>query len=119
MPFLRANSITGPVLVAPCGRRIFTSQSSQAPMRMCSRMTTSVDRSFSDETWITNPFTCCSVDITSDVSASVTSNQAPAWKTALELDAVIQAVARSLQSYNGIDCTQRLKLLVIRLEFKL
>ena len=36
------------------------------------------------------------------------SNQAPASKTAVKLDAVGQAVARSLQSYNEFGWRQRL-----------
>src|SRR5260221_4565592 len=70
-------------------------------------MTTSVDRSFTDETRITSPFTCGSAIISKGFRAA-RANHAPDLKTAVELDAVIQAVARSRQSYNGIACAQRL-----------
>src|SRR5260221_13684016 len=70
-------------------------------------MTTSVDRSFTDETRITSPLTCVSAIISKGFRAA-RANQAPDLKTAVELDAVIQAVARSRQSYNGIACAQRL-----------
>src|SRR5207302_10111016 len=54
VPFCLSTSITTPFsgCVAACCKRILTSQSSPTPMRTRSDITTSVDRSLSEDTWI-------------------------------------------------------------------
>src|SRR2546423_1837132 len=83
VPFCLSTSIATPFsgCVPACCKRILTSQSSATPMRTRSDITTSVDRSLSEDTWITRPFaslgwrTCV---MFRKFFTSAISNQAPA-----------------------------------------